>query len=239
MQYLASGYIALIQKQPIISSCLKQKKIPRIYNQVFNDKIDIRIWPNIVRINLATDKFLMQKRCRGNSEGLLRKWRPIFSYLGVAITLSTFTFGIDNIVNISVDENNFANSFFEEMWNYLELKGIELTSNNKKKIFTPVFEMYQYFGKKYNLNNTGYLTVLKNDSSRNTSTLSDEFILEVYNLLPPQPWPMGTHRSIAKKLHSNSTSVWDAIEILIEEGNVYNQKDGILYDLDGNIVTGV
>lgn len=239
MQYLASGYIALIQKQPIISSCLKQKKIPKIYNQVFNDKIDIRIWPNIVRINLATDKFLMQKRCRGNSEGLLRKWRPIFSYLGVAITLSTFTFGIDNIVNISVDENNFANSYFEEMWNYLESNGIELTSNNKKKIYKPVFEMYQVFGKKYNLNNTGYLSVLKNDSSRNTSILSDDFILEVYNLLPAQPWPMGIHRNIAKKLHSNNTSVWDAIEILIEEGKVYNQKDGVLFDLDGNVVTGV
>lgn len=239
MQYLASGYIALIMKQPLISSCLKQKKIPRIYNKIFNENIDIKIWPNIVKINIATDNYLIKKRNKGNSEGVLRRWRPIFSYLGVALTLSTFTFGKDDIIHLTIDENTFSYNYFDEIWEYLRMNNIELKIDAKKKLYKQIYELYKFFGNKYNLRNSGYLSTIQKDSTKNSSSLSDDFILKVYNLLPAQPWPMGIHRTIAKQLGCDNTSVWDAIEILIEEGKVLNQKDGILYDSEGNIVTGV
>ena len=69
-----------------------------------------------------------------------------------------------------------------------------------------------------------------------TSVISIDFIQQVNNLLPRQPWPRYTTEKIAKKLGCTINDVREAIDCLIEDEIFYRQKDGILYDSKGKVV---
>jgi hypothetical protein len=61
--------------------------------------------------------------------------------------------------------------------------------------------------------------------------LNDEFISNVEALLPTQPWPKNVHKDVATQLKSSNNSVQRAIKQLILNGQVKDQKDGVLYEL--------
>ncbi|MCB9351402.1 MAG: hypothetical protein H6573_28475 [Lewinellaceae bacterium] len=65
--------------------------------------------------------------------------------------------------------------------------------------------------------------------------MSDEFVDQVYHLLPPQPWPIGIHKEIIDKLNSTHAEVSSAISKLIETKKVLSQRDGVLYNPDGSV----
>ena len=65
--------------------------------------------------------------------------------------------------------------------------------------------------------------------------LSDEFIAQVQQLLPPQPWPKHIHKDVAEKLGVLPKKVSKAINGLIERGVVHNQVNGkIIYSTPEN-----
>jgi hypothetical protein len=67
--------------------------------------------------------------------------------------------------------------------------------------------------------------------------LTDAFVTKVAALLPPQPWKPGIHRKISDQLNCETSAYFAAVERLIEEGHVLRQRDGVLYDAEGNVVS--
>ena len=68
-------------------------------------------------------------------------------------------------------------------------------------------------------------------------TVTMEFALKVNELLPPQPWKPGIHSDILGKLECTRSEYFDAVKVLIEEGLRFRQKDGVVYDDRGNVMS--
>lgn len=71
---------------------------------------------------------------------------------------------------------------------------------------------------------------------RRSVEITDDFVANVEKVLPPQPWKPGMHRDVARDLNVHPKCVCDAIDILIERGAAYKQKDGIVYGNDGKAI---
>jgi hypothetical protein len=80
--------------------------------------------------------------------------------------------------------------------------------------------------------------VLSQSSRRPTfrTPITDEFVGKVRTLLPPQPWKPGIHRKISAELGCETSAYFAAVERLIEDGVFLRQRDGVLYDSEGNVV---
>jgi hypothetical protein len=66
--------------------------------------------------------------------------------------------------------------------------------------------------------------------------VTKEFALSVNELLPPQPWKQGIHKEVISKLECTTAQYFSAVELLIAEGFRNRQKDGVVYDSDGNVL---
>lgn len=76
----------------------------------------------------------------------------------------------------------------------------------------------------------------KRDSTNNKAEVTMDFALKVHKLLPPQPWKPGIHKDIIKELQCTPSEYFDSVKILINEGLCYNQKDGVVFGEDGNVI---
>lgn len=71
----------------------------------------------------------------------------------------------------------------------------------------------------------------QSDNSQPLSpSLNEELIARVKNILPPQPWPTGTHKQVVEALGITKGQYDRAIVELIKRQEVYQQIDGILLD---------
>jgi hypothetical protein len=61
---------------------------------------------------------------------------------------------------------------------------------------------------------------------------TEDFVDLVRQKLPPQPWPTGTHKTVAAELDTKPHLVSKAIQELIRRGVFYPQYDGIVYRPD-------
>jgi hypothetical protein len=66
-------------------------------------------------------------------------------------------------------------------------------------------------------------------------TVTVEFVEAVRSALPPQPWKPGIHHLVCSKLQCQTTELYAAVDRLIEEGVLLRQKDGVLFDAEGNV----
>lgn len=69
----------------------------------------------------------------------------------------------------------------------------------------------------------------KPPAPKHTPEMSEEVIERVRGALPPQPWPVGTHRAVATTLHLPAHAVTQAINELIRRRVCSPQVDGIVY----------
>lgn len=69
--------------------------------------------------------------------------------------------------------------------------------------------------------------------SSHSILLTPDLVQKIKEALPPQPWAQGIHRTIAQQLRISPTVVYEAIDLLIEHNHFYEQKNGMLYDKDG------
>ena len=62
------------------------------------------------------------------------------------------------------------------------------------------------------------------------AALSEELIALVSAKLPPQPWPNGTHKLVARQLEIPHATVSRAIDQLIRRGVFKPQIDGVVFE---------
>jgi len=67
-------------------------------------------------------------------------------------------------------------------------------------------------------------------------SITAEFVERVRACLPGQPWKPGLDREVSERLGCSREEYFVAVDQLIEDGVFLRQRDGVLYDLDGNVV---
>ncbi len=238
LQYLASAYLAVVLKSPKNAVFLRPKVIrdEEKYKIIFNDKINIKVWVALARIFKNIDKFLeLHRNKRASSERFLRKWRYLVGLLLLSKHYGKFDFSVNEIIQYDPElivEKNILNI----------VSDIELNISTNKSL--PVIKVINYYESKYGIKNKNI--IFKADpynekkfgiNYRKTNALiNDDFLNKVKELLPPQPWQPHMEKEIIRVLGCSRRDYSDAVKLLIERGDFYQQRDGILYDKCGKIV---
>ena len=76
----------------------------------------------------------------------------------------------------------------------------------------------------------------KADFNRQSIEISDEFVEQVRALLPIQPWKPKMHLEILTKLNCSQREYHAVVNKLISDGIFYRQRDGVVYDSEGDIL---
>lgn len=238
--YLAIGYVSLILKIPYKAVNLKQRFMNNSsqYSLVFSEKNDIECYSNIIRIMKKTDEILEKNRASNpnSTEKYLRSLRPIVAFITLSKIFKKFNYNENDIKKL--DLKLFSGEIVQKTLDEIkEYKDNWYQYNNwRKKEYS--ISICEEFAKRYNINDIDTINNRKNPftTSIKKYDISEEFIENVQNKLPMQPWPVGTHIKIAKEMNEKTPKVSQAINTLIERGIYYRQRNGILYDKNGNVV---
>lgn len=236
--YLASVFVCLVLKR-IEKNSLKSKfmRSKEKYNKVFDSNINLNIWPVLAKIYKRTDSILEKIRPKkiGN-EKFLKRWRNIISFLLVARFYGKFDFNNKEILDFDV-------SFIDEV-KAKEIYDIVVDLYPDAKILnilnsrSLVINILISYSKLYTIENIGIIISGNNDDIEEfeSDVLSDEFIEKVRKILPPQPWKPRMERSLIRELNCSRDNYFSAVRKLIELGEFYHQKDGVLFDQQGQVV---
>lgn len=241
--YAAAGYVALVMKVPHKAALLRSKfmRSQESYDTVFNDKAPLVVWPKIVHILKRVDTELELLRPQAKvTDKFLKGWRYITALLLVSDSFGKFTFSAQELATF--DPALVTSKSVESVWRELSRS----TTANKQmggwNSLRNVLNACQEFASKRGitgiqaLNSMAPLPAVSN-SKPLLKPITEDFVELVRAALPPQPWKPGIHRKISTQLKCETSEYFAAVERLIEDGVLLRQRDGVLYDTDGNVVT--
>lgn len=239
--YLASGCVCLLLKAPFKATSLRARfmRSSRSYSTVFSEKIPLKTWPKIAIALKRTDEILEKVRPTGTTvnERFLKKWRQVTCFLAVSKILGKFDFSAPEMANFN--EESLTDFEIESIWEFILAQFPRALSGKtwKKKSF--IIGLCQKASEHFQI--SGVAIIEKNnifDNSQNHKRVKVEldFALEVNKELPPQPWKPGVHKKVIKELKCTNSQYFSAVEMLIEEGIQNRQKDGVVYDSEGNVL---
>ena len=249
---LARAFLSVVYKNPASAASLKNKFMRNgaSYNAVFCSSFPIDKWSLLASIWIRAEQVFQQKfrsrRFRGYDYS--HQWLPLVSCCVVAKLLGTFKFTIKDIRDVALIDIN--DNDFETIWTWISpyVGKHKATSKNKLKspgavynlVLHEIPELCAYEGieeiNQRQLPKTfSQASKTNKRASRIKFELTEEFLSEVREALPPQPWKPGVHRVLARNLSAHPSFIHDAIEILIERGEFCEQKDGVVYK-DGKAI---
>ena len=241
--YLAGGYTGLILKLPHRAAQLKSKFMDNktLCDQVFSELADINLWPVIASVLNRTDSVTERYRdiVKKSTEKYLRSVRYIVSLVTVARIIGKLSFGVNDLVQI--DLSNYSEDIIKETIESLIafINESELKTVAKMNSREVVNRYLQKAAQQFSLSDFSAINrrpdIISGYNFR-TYNLTVEFLDKVKAELPNQPWPIGIHKTIASKLSCSNGKVSQAINELVENGSVYKQKDGVVYDHTGKII---
>ena len=135
----------------------------------------------------------------------------------------------------------------EEILNFVSSSNSSILLGNGWKKKSLFIELVQEVGKEFSIRNFELLDKMykfklsdfgdsKSDKSRPRVQVSDELVQKIDELLPPQPWKPGIHQIVLKQLGCTTDQYFSAVRLLIKKGIRNHQKDGVVYDSDGNVI---
>ncbi|MGE0646263.1 MAG: AIPR family protein [Nitrospira sp.] len=239
--YLAAGFVALILKWPSKASRLKSRfmRNPDSYSKVFSPTAPLEIWPKIAKLLKSTDAVLELLRPGGKGgERFLKNWRYMVGLLVVVDSLGRFDFGYEGL--LKVPDGAASEAKVKELWlllnQYLTRLGDQPDLTDRSTTIE-LCRMYATDRRAQGIEgmaNRGWY--LRDDNRWESARLTSDVIKRVKEVLPKQPWKPGMHKDIANTLQISTNQYFAAVEALIEEGVFCHQRDGVLYDRDGNVV---
>ena len=241
--YIAAGYVGFVLKDLHNAPLLRSKfmRSPEAYDEVFSEKAPIEVWPQIATILKRTDSVLDELRPKAaGTDKFLKNWRYIVSYAAVSILLGKLDFTAEDLV--SFDTNKLTNKKIEEVWYWLNTNLEFIAKSGKWISRNNVLSAFKLLEKEFGIAGLKSLEAKLSQSEKGVHKhmrppVTAEFIGNVKALLPPQPWKPGIHKKICEKLNCDNYMYSAAVEALIEDGYFYQQKDGVLYDREGNVVS--
>ncbi len=249
---LAKGFLSVVYKNPAIAANLKNKFMRNAasYNAVFCSDFPIDKWSLVAFVWLEARKVFRSKIIPiFNGVDCSNQWIPLVSCCIIAKVVGTFRYTTKDIRQIKLTD--ISTDIVEAVWEWVvpHIRKHEATSRNKLKkpkivynlVLRAIGDACNYDGieevNRQSLPKTFDKAERGNCSySRRSVEITDDFVMDVKKVLPSQPWKPGMHREIARKLNVHPTCVCDAIDILIERGEAYKQKDGIVYGNDGRAI---
>ena len=251
--FLASGFVALVMKNPYQAVTLRQKfmRKDKSYETVFSDKHRIELWLAITEILKRVEIALKNLRpLGGGTEGFLSRWRNLVALLIVSKETGRFSFSTTDLIGFDISV--VKQSLVEEIWNLISAEmasGYNSRSAKKKSFVASCCSRAANDYEIEDLETVVRRTVPEIQASgkpkKNRQTwfekkhlrnVTDELIQKIDASLPAQPWKPGIHREIATTLSINPELVSAAIGRLISSGRRNRQKDGVVYGSDGRII---
>lgn len=242
--YAASGYIALILKMPERAASLRSKfmRSSESYEVVFSSKVPLEVWPKISHILKLIDFELEALRPRGKgTDKFLKGWRYMIALLLVAKSFGRYTFSATDLVRY--DTSKITPMSVREIWDELNQTvpwgRIGSAWTNPKNVIAACTKFAKARGV------SGIEAMLARSPqlfessplSKPSPLITDDFLNKLKAVIPAQPWKPGLHRKISRELGCDVSTYFSGVERLIEDGIFYRQKDGVLYDIDGNVVS--
>lgn len=238
--YAAAGFIALILKAPNKSTSLKSKFMRKkvLYDAVFNDNAHLQAWPIIVKVLKKVDTLLESIRPTGKAtDNFLKRWRYIIALILISKEFKKFSFNSKELATFDIEIITIDS--LQDI--YSKLTNAQLHMNHKNS-FNRMIQVCNELAESEGiadveiLENPKYPPMAWNQKKRKKK-LTNEFLEQVKNALPPQPWKKNTHIDIAKILNCDIWQCRAAINKLISDGIFYRQYNGVLYDADNNIIS--
>lgn len=241
--YAAAGYVALVMKAPHKASSLRSKfmRSPESYEAVFNAKAPLEVWPKIAQILKRVDAELEILRPRAKvTDRFLKGWRYITALLIVSESFGRFTYSPQELA--SFDLALVTPGAVEAVWQELSNSDVAPKKMGGWYSLGNVAHACREYAAKRGIVGVEALVsmpraigALYRQNPRRPIT--DDFVEKVRIALPAQPWKPGLDRRISDQLACERADYFAAVERLIEDGAFLRQRDGVLYDADGNVVS--
>ena len=240
--YLASGYVSLLLKSPFKATSLRARfmRSNSSYSTVFSKKTPINTWPKIAIALKRTDEILEKVRPTGTNvnERFLKKWRQVTCFLAVSKIFGKFDFSASEMANFN--EEALTDIEIESIWTFiLEQFPRALGGKTwKKKSF--LTGLCQKASEYFHISGVEIIekkNIFNNPQHHQRVEVEIDFALAVNEKLPAQPWKPGAHKLVIKELGCTNNQYFSAVEMLIEEGIRNQQKDGVVYDSEGNVLS--
>lgn len=239
--YAAAGYVALVMKLPHKAASLRSKfmRSESSYETVFSDNVPLDVWPKLVHILKRVDVELELLRPKGTDK-FLKGWRYITALLLVSESLGKYTFSAHELATFDIDL--ITPAAVKSVW--LELSGLNTyRTRHGWTSLSSILEACEHFAALRGIAGAAALASCRPfpDSSQvkqiPRKPITNEFVEKLKAALPSQPWKPGLHKRIASQLSCSTSEYFAGVERLIDDGIFLRQKDGVLYDNDGNVVS--
>ena len=236
--FVAAGYIAIVMRDPATAAVLKSRFMRKqeSYEQVFSGNVSIDVWPRIVAILKSVEEQISNSRrahegVRG--ERFLRTWRGLIGLLVAAKSLGKFDFSERELIGLQV--GSIDPEVVKECWEFVQQrrKGMQ---QPRPMFIRDVCREFAHTNSLDGVECVGRRKLARYEGKPSQVQVSEAFVAQVETLLPPQPWPQGTHVEVATKLGVPSRMVTAAINQLIASGRRLRQVDGELFDSSGKLV---
>ncbi|WP_438864051.1 AIPR family protein [Neptunicella sp.] len=246
--YLASGVVNLILKLPQKASNLKSKfmRSDEAYNLVFSEHLPISIYPIVASVLKTTDQGLESFRSRSGLQGerFLKRWRQITSLIAVSRLFGKYDFTGQDLSEFQV--SRYSTDLVEETWKFIEETYSSDVADKRLKGKGFFVKLCKEASAAFSISNPDRIEKAKEFwvytheanpiKERQNHVIDMEFALKVNELLPEQPWKPGVNRIVKSKLGCSNREYFEAVQILIDEGIRNKQRDGVVYDYEGNVV---
>ncbi|WP_440073880.1 AIPR family protein [Pseudomonas fragariae (ex Marin et al. 2024)] len=233
---MAAGAVALLLKNPVSASKLKQKaiRLPEAYQSVYSDIFPLNAWPIVaVLMRNAELAIIRGQKKRGSHTGVISAWRGPLAYVAASRALGTFSFDHRNL--ISMDLSVLSDAFMDECWTCISLvSGRQKSVRISESIMLKVIDAVRIC---WNVN--GHLSDGRREIQRPVKVEvavyqeSEVFLLSLLEKLPVQPWKPSIHVDVANLLDVKPVRVSKAINLLIEQGRLMKQVNGVVFDAAG------
>lgn len=241
---LATASVALLLKNPLRSSKLRQKNIrsPEAYAAAYSEHFPLNAWPIVAcLIRAAEGAITRAHRAKRVAQGQhLAAWRGPLAYVAAVRASGTFSYKHQDIAGL--DTALLTDAFMDECW--ATVKNAVGNPGSGKISQVQLMSIASELRAKWQI--TGHPSdgeralpppetrkPLKQKPPREED---ESFVSQVAQKLPPQPWQPGIHVVTAKELGAKPQRVQNAMQILIARGTFMQQRDGVVYDSAGNEV---
>lgn len=241
---IAAGSVALLLKNPVKSSKLRQKHLrtPEAYQAVYSEVFPINAWPVVAMlIRGAENAIVRSHRARRSPQGqYLAAWRGVLAYAIAARAVETYGFTHQNL--IAIDQSKITDVFIDECWEVIvqavvSPKSAKATELQLVKIADALSFKWGIEGHTADGKRDFFTSPQVVQPANFPSQPDNEELLKLVNdALPPQPWKPKVHFQIAKSIGVRPYLVINAIQTLIERGSWLRQLDGVVYDKAGKEV---
>lgn len=242
--YAAAGYVALVLKSPHAAASFRSKfmRSESSYGSVFDRTAPLEVWPKVVHILKRVDAKLEELRPQDKvTDKFLKGWRYITAFLLVAEHFGRFTYTAQELARF--DASLVTPAEVERIWQELSQQSTAVTRTGGWTSLRSVLIACEEAARRHGLKDVKSLQPPRFEppvSARQripAKPLTEEFVMQVKSLLPSQPWKPGLHRRISDQLNCDTSAYFAAVEKLIEDGLFLRQRDGVLYDAEGNVVS--